>query len=431
MKPIAFVIAALLALPARGQHEHHQPHEQHAAAEPSAQAGLPDEREGSGTSWMPDSSPMFAHHFNASDWTLMLHYSAVGAFDNQWSDRGSRRFLSTNWFMGMASHPLLGGRFAFRAMLSLEAATAGGSLAIPLLLQSGETYGGEPLHDRQHPHDLFMEVAAMYRFQLSDAFGFELYGAPSGEPALGPVAFMHRPSALNNPVPPIAHHWEDSTHISFGVLTAGVFNKWLKLEGSLFHGREPDENRWDFDLGALDSWSVRLSANPTPQTSLQVSYGRLHSPEALQPDEDLERVTASAMWVAPLANGGSLALTGIWGRNITHDASSDGFTAEAQADLDGKNVPFARLEWVNKLGHDLVVPGDPEAKYGVGTAAIGYVRRFGQIGPLVPSVGAAINVGYVPNEIEAAYGTRVPVGAFVFVGLQPPRMQMGHASARP
>ncbi len=273
MKPIVFFIAALLAVPARAQHEDHHGHEQHGSAGPVAQTGLPDEREGSGTSWMPDSTPMFAHHLTASDWTLMLHYAAVGAYDDQWSDRGSRRFLSTNWFMGMASHPLLGGRFAVRSMLSLEAATAGGSLAIPMLLQSGETYGGVPLHDRQHPHDFFMEVAAMYRFQVSDAFGFELYGAPSGEPALGPVAFMHRPSALNNPLPPIAHHWQDSTHISFGVVTAGIFNKWVKLEGSLFHGREPDEDRWNFDLGALDSWSVRVSANPTTQTSVQVSYG--------------------------------------------------------------------------------------------------------------------------------------------------------------
>ena len=249
----------------------------------------PHGREGSGTSWMPDSTPVFAHHFMAGDWMLMLHYSVLAGYDDQWSDRGSRRFTSINWVMGMASHPLLGGEVELRSMLSLEPATAGGATAIPILLQSGETYGGKPLHDRQHPHDFFMEVAALYRHALAGGFGLELYGAPAGEPALGPTAFMHRLSAMLNPFPPIGHHWQDSTHISFPVLTAGLYNRWLKLEGSTFHGREPDENRWDFDLGALDSWSARLSANPTSSTSLQISYGYLHSPEAIRPDESEHR----------------------------------------------------------------------------------------------------------------------------------------------
>ncbi len=382
-------------------------------------------REGSGTSWMPDSSPVFAHHWMPGDWMLMLHYAAAIGYDDQWSDRGSRRFTSANWVMGMATHPLLGGPLAFRTMLSAEPATAGGELQFPLLLQSGETYGGVPLHDRQHPHDLFMEVAAIYRRPVGDLFGIELYGAPAGEPALGPTAFMHRVSAMNNPLPPIGHHWQDSTHISFGVLTAGIYTRWLKLEGSLFNGREPDEDRWNFDLGPLDSWSARVSVNPTEQTSFQVSWGFLKSPEAIRPEENLHRVTASGTYSTPMLSRGNVALTALWGRNAEPTRSTDSFLLEASADLDGENVPFARLEYVQKLGHDLVLPGDPDAAHDVFQAQLGYVHRFAA-GPVVPTVGVAIDVGGIPASIEPQYGTRAPLGAFIFVGLQPPKMSAAH-----
>ena len=428
---VALAASALVVSPGIAhaqEHEHgSMPGMEH--AEPVAPAAetfsFTHSREGSGTSWMPDSSPVFAHHFMAGDWMLMLHYAATLGYDDQWSDRGSRRLTSTNWVMGMAAHPLLGGQLTFRTMLSAEPATAGGELQLPLLLQSGETYGGQPLHDRQHPHDLFMEVAAIYRRPIADLFGIELYGALSGEPALGPTAFMHRASAMNNPFPPIGHHWQDSTHISFGVLTAGVYNRWVKLEGSIFHGREPDENRWDFDFGALDSWSGRLSVNPTQQTSFQVSYGYVNSPEAAQPQENLHRVTASASYSAPMLSDGNVALTALWGRNVEAGHSSDSALVEANLDLDGKNVPFVRFEYVQKLGHDLVLPGDPDAKYDVFQGSFGYVHRFTG-GPVVAVIGISVDVGIVPGSIEAQYGTRTPVGAFVFIGLQPPKMSLGH-----
>ena len=422
------------------EHEHHHPtHEQneeeHAHGQAKDQMPMQERgpelqfshaREGSGTSWMPDSSPVYAHHLMAGDWMLMLHYAATVGYDDQWSDRGSRRVASTNWLMGMASHPLLGGQVTFRSMLSAEPATAAGEKQLPLLLQSGETYGGVPLHDRQHPHDLFMETAAIYRYPIGDVVGVELYAAASGEPALGPTAFMHRPSAMNNPFPPIGHHWQDSTHITFGVLTAGVYNRWAKLEGSVFHGREPDEDRWDFDFGALDSWSGRLTVNPTSQTSFQMSYGFIQSPEALLPDENLHRLTASGMYSRPAFQEGNVSLSAIWGRNIEEHHSTNSFLVEANLDLDGRNVPFARLEYVQKLGHDLVLPGDPDAKYDVFQAQLGYVHRFGQLGPVVPTLGAVVNIGAVPDSVASAYGTNAPVGAFVFIGLQPPKMAMTH-----
>ena len=422
---LAFAAAALATgLPSFGQeHVDHHGMEPQTAPEPAALT-LPHAREGSGTSWMPDSSPVYAHHFAAGDWMLMLHYAVEAGYDDQWSDRGSRRFTSVNWAMGMASHALLGGQLRLRAMLSAEPATMGGEKGFPLLLQSGESFGGAPLHDRQHPHDLFMETSVAWERALGPSFGVAAYAAASGEPALGPTAFMHRVSAAGNPLPPIGHHWEDSTHIAFGVLTAGVYAHSVKLEGSVFHGREPDEDRWNFDFGPLDSWSARLSVNPTRETSFQVSYGFLNSPETLRPLENLHRATASGTWSAPWRANGNLSFTAMWGRNIGHDHSTDAFLLESSADLDGSNVPFARVEYVRKLAHDLVVPGDPDAVYGVLQAQIGYVHRFG--GPLVPTVGAALDIGQVPAAIEAVYGTATPVGVFVFVGLQPPRAQAMH-----
>lgn len=380
--------------------------------------GAMDAREGSGTSWRPDGAPMYAVHQMPGDWMVMLHWSALAGYDDQWSDQGSRRFTSVNWAMGMAYHPLLGGEVELRSMLSLEPLTAGGPTQLPLLLQTGESYGGVPLHDRQHPHDLFMEVAAIWRRPLTDALGLELYAAPSGEPALGPTAFMHRASALVNPFPPIGHHWQDSTHISFPVLTAGVYSSALKLEGSAFHGREPDDNRWDFDFGALDSWSARLTANPSRALSLQISYGYLHSPEALRPDGSEHRATASAQ-----LSLGPVSATAVFGRKVA-GVSTSSLLGEIEADLDGGNTPFARLEWVQKPADDLAVPG--AAVYDVGLAVIGFAHRFEAIGPVAPLVGAAADLGLVPDSLQSRYGTRTPAGLFVYVGLQPPLMAMHH-----
>jgi hypothetical protein len=62
---------------------------------------------------------------------------------------------------------------------------------------------------------------------------------------------MHRASIMDSPEAPITHHWLDSTHITFGVVTAGVVVGDWKLEASRFRGREPDESRFDIETGLL------------------------------------------------------------------------------------------------------------------------------------------------------------------------------------
>lgn len=389
--------------------------------------GIGETRDASGTSWQPDSTPMFMWRMRADGWRLALHENAFVGYDDKATQRGEEQFTSMNWLMGMATHELGGGELTFRAMLSAEPATVqdGG---YPLLLQTGETYRGQPLHDRQHPHDLFMEVAARYRRAVSDTFGIELYGGPAGEPAIGPVAFPHRFTALADPLAPLGHHWLDATHISYGVVTAGIFTHDIKLEGSWFNGREPDEDRWNFDLRGFDSAAVRLSVNPTPDVSAQVSWAYLASPEQLEPDVSQQRTTASVTWNDRLADGKSdLAVSAEVGRdNPSMGPATNASLAEAALVLRDTHTVFARAELLEKSGQDLVLPAAmADQKFGMGSFSAGYIYDLHDLGPIVPGIGGVVTVDAIGSALEPAYGTRAPWGGMVFVRLRPPMMPMG------
>jgi len=313
-------------------------------------------------------------------------------------------------------------------MFSLEPLTIPGG-GFPELLQTGEYYNGVHIHDRQHPHDLFMEASVTYRRPLSDWLGVELYLAPVGEPALGPPAFMHRASAEGDPFPPLSHHWQDSTHVTFGVATAGLYTRQVKLEASWFNGREPDQDRWNFDFRALDSFSVRLSANPVQPVSLQVSYGYLASPEppALAGASLSEsRVTASLSVSLPLPKV-QVDSTLVWGRDL-EATPLDSVLFETNFDLDGRNAPFVRLEVVQKSAHDLVVPGLAglaafAQSYLLFSGVLGFVHSFPAVGPIEPALGARASLGRVPSDLAgpAIYGSQVLFGGYVYLLLRAPR----------
>jgi hypothetical protein len=421
------VFAALLlqlALPGQ-DHDHSQSHDSPGAD--SGQGGIPHSREASGTAWQPDSTPTRAYHFMEDDWMLMLHGNAHIGYDFQSTRRGGDQWLSSNWVMFMASHPLAGGDVSFRTMLSLEPATVGRD-GYPLLLQTGESVGGQPLHDVQHPHDLFMELAAVYDRPLTEDLGFQVYAAPAGEPALGPPGFPHRLSAMLDPMAPLGHHWQDSTHISFGVLTAGLYNRYAKLEGSWFNGREPDENRWDFDLRTPDSWSTRLSVNPAANLSAQVSYGELRSPEQLRPDSSLSRLTASATANLPFGESGNWATTFAYGRNREQgEHASPSLLLESTLELDTHHAPFGRVEWLRKSGHDLVLaPPLEEERFGITSFVLGYAYHFDPIAGIQPGVGFRFSVDVIDPDLEPVYGHRTVYGFMVFFHLWPERMSMPH-----
>jgi hypothetical protein len=393
--------------------------------------GVTMDRMGSGTTWVPDAAPIPSLYFAApGHWDITGHGFAFLQYDRQGGDRGGSQFGSLDWMMLMASHSLAGGRIQARTMLSLDAATVT-PRGYPLLLQSGEAYDGAPLHDRQHPHDFFMELSALYEKPITRSVGLMLYAAPSGEPALGPVAFMHRPSAMDNPTAPITHHWADATHISFGVLSAGLFTHTLKLEGSVFNGREPDQYRFDFDPIRLDSYSARATFNPTMQWSLTAGYGYLASPEALNPTESMHRVTASVLHGTTLGTDGQWASSIIYGANLhsTHPGFSHGLLAESEAVLDAHNTIFGRAEFVQKSAGDLVLDTPPfnfatDRSFDVGELTLGYIRDVARFGAGTLGLGAMGTVNVVPSALGPVYGSRTPVGALVFLRVRPFRTGM-------
>jgi hypothetical protein len=412
---------------AQHQHEHPATSEEEHATDDMQMA-----RGGSGTSWLPDATPMYAIHWQRGAWQLMAHENAFVQFLHESGDRGDDQAGSINWIMGMAQRNAGNGRVMFRGMFSAEPWTIGGC-GYPDLLASGEQCRGGKIHDRQHPHDLMMEISAEYDAPLKGPVRWQIYGGPVGEPALGPVAYPHRVSAMPNPLAPIAHHWLDSTHITFGVITGGLYvNRW-KAEASVFNGREPDEERADFDFGALDSISGRLWFLPTQKVALQVSAGKLTEAEASEsggPRIDVTRVTASATYHAEHREHSIWATTIGWGRNDESGHGSNAFLVETNLTLKDRDSWFGRFEAVSKTAHDLALSESAEAST-VAKLQGGYTRYLPAWNGFKPGVGAALSAGLVPERLKATYGSRVNVGFGVFVTLRPAAMTMqaGHHAA--
>ena len=374
----------------------------------------PMTREASGTAWQPDAARHQGIHAARGPWTLMLHGYADAVYDDQGGARGDQKLLSDNMGMAMASRALGPGTLGLRAMMSLEPSTIGAE-GYPLLLQTGETADGvTPLIDRQHPHDLFMELAGSFSVASGDRSVF-LYGGLPGEPALGPPAFMHRFSGSGIPAAPITHHWLDSSHITYGVLTAGVVAGRAKLEASAFRGREPDEHRWDIEAPKLDSYAMRLSVNPTDHWALQLSGGRLHGPEQLEPGVDQDRWTASAIADGTWGEAGHWQGMLAWGQDRNRPGRTlNAYTAEAALELGGRHTVFARAEQVEK--DELFVAPDPLAgrAFAVGEVTAGYRFDILRAEHAVVGLGAAGTLSRIPADLVPAYGDH-PVAALIYL----------------
>jgi hypothetical protein len=391
---------------------------------------LPMERNGSGTGWLPDASPMYGHMYHTPKWMYMLHYNLFLRYNNQdFSSKGSRgdsKIDAPDWLMFMGQ-TLVGkkGLFHFSTMFSLDPLLVGND-GYPLLFQSGESYKGNPIVDRQHPHDLFSELSVSYSYALTPKADVFAYVGYPGEPALGPVAFMHRPSALNNPDAPLSHHWIDATHITFGVATiGGRYNNW-KLEASSFTGREPDEHRYDFDKPLFNSWSGRLSFNPSTNWALQVSHGFIKSPELLHPEEDIHRTTASAIYSQSLAKKGTLNITAVWGLNKSkgHDGEN-AFLAEGSWKRN-KLALYSRYEWVQKSTEELALN---ETTYGntifpVNAFTLGLNYDLIGLAKTMLAAGAQLTIYSSAKELNNLYGKN-PMAAEIYIRFYPALMKMG------
>jgi len=358
----------------------------------------PMTREASGTSWQPEAVPLDGFMSMGTDWMTMFHGYLDQVHDHQGGPRGATEDLNESMFMAMAQRPLGEGTFGLRSMLSVDPLM--GSSGYPLLLQTGETGDGvHPLVDRQHPHDLFMELSASYSRPLGARDSLFVYAGLPGEPALGPPTFMHRASGMDDPEAPLSHHWLDSTHVTFGVLTAGWVLGDVKLEASAFRGREPDQQRWNIESGALDSSSLRLSWNPDQHWALQVSRGYIHSPEQLTPGVDQRRDTASALYSGTLG-AAQWDTTLAWGQDDDRPGHKlDAWLAESELRV-GPHTWFSRLEHVQE---DELLPSG--AVYPVSKLSAGYIYDWRLAAHLKLGLGGLLSVYSLPSALGPAYGS--------------------------
>ncbi len=370
-------------------------------------------QEGSGTTWLPQSSPMYGKMSQSGRWRLMQMGNVYGVLSDPGGPRGQGELFAPTQFMLMAQRNFGESTLGIRTMFSLDPLLIG-KRGYPDLFQTGETAFGRPLQDRQHPHDLIMELGATYSKPITkDLRGF-LYLAPAGEPAIGPTAYPHRPSAWDNPTAPISHHWLDGTHITYGVGTLGVTlkDRW-KLEGSMFTGREPDEERYDIDPFRFDSFAGRLTFNPSKNWSLQTSYASLHNLERQDPGNQ-HRFTVSAAYNRPLDKG-NLALTALYGQNTKNGKSTtDAFVLEGAYTL-GRNSFFAR--WENVAKDELVnltTPGNNR----INKWTLGASYNFQQSKNSEQGIGASVDFYHYPDTLKPDYGASSPVGFTVFYRLR-------------
>jgi hypothetical protein len=343
----------------------------------------------------------------------MYHALFNLVYDHQGGPRGGDKTFVNGMLMGMAQRPLGDGTFGLRAMLAPDPFM--GKNGYPLLLATGETADGQThLIDRQHPHDLFMELATTYSYAFNKNSSVYVYAGLPGEPALGPSTFMHRTSGMDIPEAPITHHWLDSTHITFGVLTAGVVLDTWKIETSAFRGREPDQHRYDIEAPKLDSYSARISWNPIRELSFQASWGHLQSPEQLEPDKNEDRFTVSAIYTQPFGTDNIWSTTVAWGRKMIRPGDKlDGFILETAAIFQKQYTLFARAERVQE---NELLDLAPAPIFTVNKLSVGGIYDFFRTDHAKFGVGGLVSFYGVPDGLKPFYGD--PTSAMAFVRLK-------------
>ena len=398
----------LVATPALAQHEH--------------MGQVPGVRYppwGSGTSWLPVSTPMAGFHFRASGWQGMFHGSVFAQFVQEFGPRGNYQLGSVNWLMTDAVRQLGVGEFRARIMASAEYFTLTRA-GYPQLLQVAEPYRGGTVTDRMHPHELLSEAAVMYDRSIGNAWRWSVYLAAAGEPALGPVAYLHRPSAVHNPTAPLGHHAQDVTHESFGVATVGVFSPRVHLEASVFNATHPNEVRTNFDYeGArFNSFAARLTVNPSERWSLSGSAAYLAPSTGAHAHDALHRLDLSVMHVT-----GAWSTSFIWGANVPTDTRRVLSTAllETNLDLDARNAIFGRAEYVTRTAEELALVGSIDSDVAVGSISLGYARRLREVRGVGAWLGGRGNVDAVPEQLKLFYGRRMPTGLLVYLQLRQSR----------
>jgi hypothetical protein len=382
-------------------------------------------RDGSGTSWVPDETPMYAYMIHGKKWMTMIHGSFFLRYNKQdlfnSGSRGGKKFDAPNWLMAMTQRQVgKNGLFSINTMFSFDPLLVGPG-GYPLLFQTGESYKGKKLVDVQHPHDLFDELNINYTQRVAKEADISLSFGYPGEPALGPPVFMHRVSAMNNPDAPLSHHYADATHITFGTSTLGFRYKDIKLEGSIFTGREPDEYRYNFDAMRFDSYSLRLSYNPSKEWALQVSNGWIHSPESGEPQQNVDRFTASAIYTKMLDDDSFVATTLVYGQNHFSDnhKTLPSVLLESSWQIH-KTAVYGRYEYVQKDADefDLTDSYPLNPNFTINAFTLGINRILATVAKTNLTAGIQSTLNVSPSELKTLYGS-TPIGFEVYLRITP------------
>ncbi len=391
---------------ARAQHEH-------MAADTVGLTDLSMHRMSSGTAWLPDAAPLHGAHLMLGSWEVMAHGSGFLQDIREFGTRGSYQFGSVNWVMFVATDPVAGGALRVRAMASTEPWTVG-ARGYPELLQVAEPYHGDLVTDRQHPHELLSEAAAEFERALGSGVAVSVYAGPVGEPALGPVAYMHRPTAADDPMAPLGHHLQDVTHTSFGVVTVGAFTRSVKFEASAFNRAHPDDDRTNIDPIRLDSYSGRVTVNPGREWSLAGWFGHIAAQSGAHTHAAVDRLGVSLMH----ARNGWLS-TLIWGADVDAGRLRNSVLLESEAPLDGHDALFGRVEYVRRTAEDLALVGSVSPELDVGALTLGVARRVARFRTLVARLTAQGTVRVLPEELSLFYGSRNPLGVTLSLNVRP------------
>ena len=398
-------------------------------------------KETSGTAWMPAVTPMYGVHGPWRGWDVRLNGALFVQALYEPRDRhrtggsGRRQVGSINWGMFTARRNVGNGRFGVRTMLSAEPWTVPGCGSLSFLAV-GEVCEGDTIHDRQQQHDLVMELAVDYDRPLRGEWRWQIYAGLAGEPALGPPGYPHRASAMANPIGPITHHWLESTHGTFGVLTIGIHNPRWKAETSVFNGREPDDGRADFDFGAFDSVSARASFLPTERLALQVSGARLRGAATDFPfpsQDPATRFIASAVYHRPLAADGIWATTVAFGANHAReavlgggilDATTAAGLVESSLTISERYTIFGRAEVGGMPAHHLHAHEYSTSVFSIGKVQVGYVRYLRPAKGVQPGIGGTVSISLVPAALAPRYSGRTAPSFGVFFSVQAARHRM-------
>jgi len=370
---------------------------------------------GSGTAWLPDAARMPGYHGSLGRWTLMVHGSVFLQYDRQFGTRADDQLGSVNWDMVMVERRAAGGMVRFRAVVSAEPWTVT-ARGYPELLQVATPYRGDIVTDRQHPHELVSELAVAYEHSIVSKLAGSLYAAPVGEPALGPVTYLHRPSAVYDPAAPLGHHTQDFTHTTFGVVTLGAFTRQVRVEASAFNGAHPDDVRTNFDPVRLDSYSARLSCNPASQWSVAAWFGHVAASGGAHAHGALDRFGASV-----LHSRGTWSTTFVYGADLPAGAGHplNSLLLESTLELGAADAVYGRAEYVRRTAADLALVGSVSRELDIGAVSLGYERALWRSALVATGLGARGTLNLVPEELRLFYGSHTPVGLMAYVQVRP------------